>query len=321
RHRRRVGRLLQERLYDVILVHIDDSERTGFRPRHFETAHSNVRASLDMLSQHDLVIHLVDMIAGEQHDEPAAVALDDIDVLIDGIRSSHIPHRFGNALAGRQDVKTFVTFRTEEIPAHLQVTDKAVGLVLCGNRNATDAGIECIRESEIYDAGLAAKIDGGLGPPVSKLQKPATSTARQNEGQGVTCQRLIVAVSHLFLPLQPTATRYSDPRSTPSWSKEQRSFATRCFCELLLDGLSRPGSAYPFWPPSSPRSQAPRCWPSSFWVCWSRPKRIITSRRPKWQRPLQGLGSCRANRGPHRAGRPRMAARFSRDTQTARSGR
>ena len=123
------------------------------------------------------------MIAGEQHDVPARVALDDIDVLVDRVRRAEIPHRFGHALAGGKNVEAFVALRAKEIPAHLQMTDKAVGLVLRRNRDAADAGIEGVREREVDDARLSPEVDGGLGTPVSQLLEPASSSACQDKGK------------------------------------------------------------------------------------------------------------------------------------------
>ena len=94
-----------------------------------------------MLLQHELVVHLVDVISGEQHDKFGVVRLDDVDVLVNCVRRPEIPVRLGNALAGRQNIETFVAFGTKEIPAHLQMANEAMCLVLSGNGDATDARI------------------------------------------------------------------------------------------------------------------------------------------------------------------------------------
>jgi hypothetical protein len=70
-------------------------------------------------------------------------------------------------LARRQDVEAFVALGTEEIPAHLKMSNEAVSLVLRCNRYPTDTGVQGIRESEIDDPRLPAEVDGRLGPPVS----------------------------------------------------------------------------------------------------------------------------------------------------------
>ena len=73
------------------------------------------------------------------HDEPGAIGLEDVDVLIDRIRRPKIPVRLGDTLAGREDVEALVALGPEEIPAHLQMADQAVGLVLGRDRHAADA--------------------------------------------------------------------------------------------------------------------------------------------------------------------------------------
>src|SRR5262249_49465511 len=85
-----------------------------------------------------------------------------------------------------QDVEALVALVPEEIPSALQMADQAVGLVLGRHADAADAGIERVREGEIDDAGLAAEIDRGLGPPICQLKKPAAPAAREHIGHGRT---------------------------------------------------------------------------------------------------------------------------------------
>ena len=72
-----------------------------------------------MLPQHELVIHLIDVISCEQHDVSGSVRLDDIDVLIDGVGRAKIPVRLRDALARRQDIEALVPLGAKEVPAHL----------------------------------------------------------------------------------------------------------------------------------------------------------------------------------------------------------
>src|ERR1700722_7880308 len=62
RHWRGVGWFLEEGLYDVVFVDVDNSEGGGFRTWHFEATDGDIRARLNMLLQHDLVVHLVNLI-------------------------------------------------------------------------------------------------------------------------------------------------------------------------------------------------------------------------------------------------------------------
>jgi hypothetical protein len=55
------------------------------------------------------------------------------------------------------------------------MADQAVRLVLGGDADAADAGIERIGQSEIDDARLAAEMHGGLGPPIRKFEQTGTA--------------------------------------------------------------------------------------------------------------------------------------------------
>src|SRR5277367_6020304 len=105
-----------------------DAKARGFRSRHFEATDGDVRALLDMLLQHELVVHFVDVVTGENDDIPGAITFDDIDVLINRIRGPEIPIGFGNALARGQNVETLVALGPKEVPTHLQMPNKAMGL-------------------------------------------------------------------------------------------------------------------------------------------------------------------------------------------------
>ena len=97
---------------------------------------------VDVLREHQLVVHLVDMVAGQDDDELRAVALDDVDVLKDRVGRALVPLRLRDALRGRQDVEALVALGPEEVPAALQVADQAVRLVLGRDADPADAGVE-----------------------------------------------------------------------------------------------------------------------------------------------------------------------------------
>ena len=114
-----------------------------------------------------------------------------------------------DALACRQDVETLVALRAEEVPAALEVTDQAVGLVLRGDADAANAGIQRVRQGEIDDARLAAEIDGGLGALVGELHQPAAASAGEHIGHGAAreamtrlgCRRSLPSIMARSLPL------------------------------------------------------------------------------------------------------------------------
>ena len=144
-----------------------------------------------MLPQHDLVIHLVHVIAGKDDDVFGVDARDDVDVLIHRIGRALVPHGLGDALAGREDVEAFIPLCAEVVPAPLEMADEAMGLVLGCHSDAPDAGVQGIREGEIDDPRVAAEIDGGLGTDVGQLHQATAAPASENVGHGMAGERCV----------------------------------------------------------------------------------------------------------------------------------
>ena len=135
-----------------------------------------------------LVVHLVDMVAGQDDHVFGPVGLDDVDVLVDRVGGALVPLGLGDALARRQDVEALVALGAEEVPAALQVADQAVRLVLGGDADPADAGVERVGQREVDDPRLAAEIDRGLGAPVGQLVEARAAAAGQHIGHGVARQ-------------------------------------------------------------------------------------------------------------------------------------
>ena len=113
-----------------------------------------------------------------------AVALDDVDVLVHGVGGAGVPLGLRDALAGRQDVEALVALGAQEVPAALQMADQAVRLVLGGDADAPDAGVERVGQREVDDARLAAEIDRRLGAPVGELHQAGAAPAGEHIGHG-----------------------------------------------------------------------------------------------------------------------------------------
>ena len=142
-----------------------------------------------MLLQHELVVHLVDMIA-RKHDHVFGFAVaNDVDVLIDRVRRARVPLAFGNPLTCRKNVETLVASRAEKVPAAREVANQTVRLVLRGDADAADARVQGIGKREVDDPRLAAEIDRRLGPPVGQLEETAAAPASENKGHGLTPDR------------------------------------------------------------------------------------------------------------------------------------
>ena len=159
-----------------------DAEGGGFADRDLEASHRHVGVLLDVLHQHRLVIHLVDVIAGQDDDVFRRVARDDVDVLEHRVGRPGIPGAVRHPLARGQDVEALVALEPEEIPAALQMADQAVRLVLGRDADAADAGIERVGQREIDDPGLAAEVDRGLGAPFGQFEQAAALAAGEHIG-------------------------------------------------------------------------------------------------------------------------------------------
>jgi hypothetical protein len=129
-HGRRIAWLFEKLDDAVVLIHMHDAKTLGLLQRRLQTTNRHVGAGLDMLLEHFLVVHLVDVVAREDDYILRAVTLNNVDVLIDGVRRAEIPHGLGDALRGGQHVEALIAFGAKEVPAALHVADEAVRLVL-----------------------------------------------------------------------------------------------------------------------------------------------------------------------------------------------
>ena len=158
----------------------------------------------DVLLEHQLVVHLVDVVAGQDDHVLRAVAADDVDVLGHRIGGAEVPLALRDALRGRQDVEALVALRAEEVPAALQVADQAVRLVLGRDADAPDARVDRVRQREVDDPRLAAEEHRGLGALVGELLEAAAAAAGQHVGHGVAGEPVAAMRSELVMtPLSP----------------------------------------------------------------------------------------------------------------------
>ena len=87
--------------------------------RHLDHADGDVRALLDVVSDHRTVVHLVDVVARQHQHMLRVIRADDVEILIDGIGRTGIPLVFRDALACRQDIEAFVSLGPQERPSPL----------------------------------------------------------------------------------------------------------------------------------------------------------------------------------------------------------
>jgi hypothetical protein len=138
-----------------------------------------------VVSKHAAVVHLVDVIAGQDDDVFRRVRLHDVQVLENGVGRAAVPPALVEPLLGWQEVNELVHLALQERPAALQVPEQAVRLVLCGDTDSPDARVQTVGQREVDDAELAAEVDRRLGTAVRELHEPAAAAASQHDGEGL----------------------------------------------------------------------------------------------------------------------------------------
>ena len=180
-HGGRVGRLFHELGDEAVVAHRHHAKRTGLGARHGDAAHGAVTPFGHVVGQHERVVHFVDVVTGQHHHVVGAVGGDDVLVLVHRIRGSAVPALVVGALLRGQQIDELIHLAFQKRPTVLQVTQQAVRLVLGDHADAPYARVEAVRQREIDDAKLAAKINRRLGALVGQVFQAASATPRQHQ--------------------------------------------------------------------------------------------------------------------------------------------
>ena len=132
-----------------------------------------------MAGQHVGIVHLVDVVAGEDDHVLGVVHIDEAQVLIDGVGGALVPGAALGALVGGQDMDA--AGGAVQVPG-LAAADIAVqlqGAVLGQHAHGVDAGVGAVGQGKVDDAVLAAKGDGGLCHIPGEDVQPAALAAGQ----------------------------------------------------------------------------------------------------------------------------------------------
>ena len=131
---------------------------------------------LVVLLEHEGVVHLVDVVAGEDEDVLGLLGADGVDVLVDGVGGAGVPV-FADALHGGKDLEELAELVGDDwTPALADVAVEGERLVLGEDVDVTQVGVDAVRQGDVDDAVLACKGDGGLGSIASQGKKPLSGT-------------------------------------------------------------------------------------------------------------------------------------------------
>jgi hypothetical protein len=147
----------------VGVVHAEDAHPAGVGERHAPDRDGHVRPVAPVRLDERLVVHLVDVVAGEDDDGVGGRALDDVHGPEDGVGRPAVP--LGDAAA--RDV------RLEELhaapvpvevprPPEPDVVVQGVRVVLGKDEDVIDVRVDAVRQAEVDDPVLATERDGRL---------------------------------------------------------------------------------------------------------------------------------------------------------------
>ena len=200
-----------------------------------------------MEAEHGGIVHLVNMVAGQDQHVIRVIALDKGDVLIDRVGCALVPFGILALGIGRQDLHAAV--RGVQTP-RLAVADVLIELqrlILRQDADRIDLGVYAVGKREIDNAVLAAERDGRLGRVFRQNHQTAALTTCQEHGDTTFFLKLHSWISSCILPLFLCSVfvffYFIFPDCPLRADRNRRSSAGRgtCRCRRI-----RPAAACPF---------------------------------------------------------------------------
>ena len=142
---------------------LDDAELGDLVGRDGQGGDGDVGAGVAVLLLHQGVVHLVDVVAGEDEDVLGLFGADGVDVLEDGVGGALVPG-LGDALHGGEDLDELAELGGDDRPPALaDVAVERERLVLGEDVDVAQVGVDAVRQRDVDDAVLPGEGDGGLG--------------------------------------------------------------------------------------------------------------------------------------------------------------
>ena len=136
-----------------------------------------------MGGQHLGVIHLINVVAGEDHNIVGIIEIHKADILVNGVRSSLEPLALlSAALVGGQNISAAVPAVQIPRAAGADIAVELEGLVLGQHAHSVDAGVGAVGEGKVDDPVFAAKGDAGFCHVTGQGIETGTLPAGQKHG-------------------------------------------------------------------------------------------------------------------------------------------
>ena len=181
----------------VILIGDHQAEAGCLAPWHLHDGDGELCVLLLMEAQEVRVILLADLVAGQDDDILGVIAVNEGQVLIDGVGRALVPVRAGGLLVRRQNVNTAV--QAVKVP-RLAVADVLVqdeGLILGQDAHRVNVRIDTVGQREVDDTILSAKRNCRLGELLGQRVQTRALAACQDH-----CDHFF---SHKISPLKISA--------------------------------------------------------------------------------------------------------------------
>ena len=130
-----------------------------------------------------LVVHLVDVVAGQDEDDVAGLLADHLEVDEHGVRGAAVPLGRPAARDVRLEQADAALVAVEvPRPARADVVVQRARVVLRQDEDVVDLGVDAVRQREVDDPVLARERHGGLGADGRQDRQPLTFPTGKNDG-------------------------------------------------------------------------------------------------------------------------------------------
>ena len=140
-----------------------------------------------VLGDHRRVVHLVDVVAGQDQRLAGLLALDPEDVLVDRVGGAGYQVSAIRCSGGRTSTNS-PRLRARNFQAWSMCRFRLKRLVLRQDQDLPEAGVDAVREGEVDDPVDAAERHGRLGAVAGQGLQPGALPAGQDDGQHILHQ-------------------------------------------------------------------------------------------------------------------------------------
>ena len=162
---------------------LDDPELVGLLDRHPERRDRHRGAGLDVLADHLLGVHAVDVVGAEHDDDVGPLVAQQVEVLVDRVGRALEPVRAAAHLRGHR--RHVVAQQRRQAPGGGDVAVQRVALVLREHDDPPVAGVDQVRQREVDQPVVAAERDRRLGAVERQRRQPLALAPRQDDREHV----------------------------------------------------------------------------------------------------------------------------------------